>query len=57
MTKIEQKRYDRMESALRVIHTWANYFLESYDTIGQVNHREKLKAIADKCLRALGKEE
>ena len=55
MTKEEKKKYDAMETALKIIHTWASYHWENYEKIFMSTHAKNLKDIADKCLEALGK--
>ncbi len=54
MTKAEKKKFDAMESALRVIHIWASVHYEMYFK-PIIDHRENLRTISDKCLEALGK--
>jgi len=55
MTKAEQKKFEAMESALKVIHTWASYYHEVFNAVPYATHRKNLKDIVITCLLALGR--
>jgi hypothetical protein len=53
MENMEKKKFDEMESALKVIRTWASYGMDHFEEMDSEWHKINLMHIRDKCTQVL----